>query len=243
MVFSDTTNKQGIVEDITFLLGIDINGYPLADRTRNVNERFRVVWQMIFESYGGWRYMDDNVSDATSGVPYADQTLTSGTGLYSLPSGSLTIDSVQIKTSSGGTWNRLRPVSDEEFLRRGADGAFSSDGTPWGYMLQGDILRLLPTPNYTLASAMRIYFNQGISTFVATDTTKTPGFASPFHRMLSVGAALDYAIARGLGEKKAELKNLWDDYEARLKAFYSKRWRDVAPPRIGGRRDLMREFT
>lgn len=242
MQYSDTTTKQGIIEDITFLLGVDTTSFPLADRTRSINERYRMIWQMIFESYGGWKFMDDNVSDVSTGVPYADQTVTSGTGLYALPSGSLTIEGVLIKFTSTGGFSRLIPITSEEFLAMGGDGRFTSTGTPTYYLLQGDILRLLPTPNFTLSSALRIFFDQGISAFTASDTTKVPGFSANFHRMLSIGAALDYALARGPEAKAIWLQNLWNDYERRLRDFYSKRFMARFPHQIRPGMDLMDEF-
>mgnify|MGYP006408286223 FL=1 len=55
MQFSDTSNLDGIVQDITFLLGnIGTTEYVLNDRARNVNERYRQVWEVIFNAYGGW---------------------------------------------------------------------------------------------------------------------------------------------------------------------------------------------
>lgn len=243
MQFSDTSTKQGLIEDITFLLGIDTNGYSLADRTRNINERFKVVWQMIFESYGGWQFIDDNTSDTSTGVPYADQTITSGTGLYSLPTGALTVRQVSI-VNSGGTREILSPLTPEEFLQIGGDASFTSTGVPTYYMLQGDILRLLPVPNFTVSSTgIRVYFDQGISAFAATDTTKVPGFASPFHRALSVGAALDFAIARNMDRHVVYLQALWQDYERRIKQFYSKRFLERFPQQIGSGQDLVEEFS
>lgn len=243
MVFSDTSNLTGIVEDITFLLGLDTNAFSLKDRTRCVNERYRAILQTIFECSGGWKFMDDNTSDASTGVPYADQTITSGTGLYVLPTGSLTIDGVEIK-NSGGTWERLTPISHEDFLNMGGDALFNSNSTPRYYMLQGDVLRLLSTPNYTQAASLRIFFSQDISTFAYTDTTKVPGFAVMFHRMLSVGAALDYAMTRaGMESKAANLSNVWNDYMFRLREFYSKRFKDMSPGRIRPAYDLVNDFS
>lgn len=242
MVFSDTSTKQGLVEDITFWLGQDANAFPLADRVRSINERYRQVWTMIFSSYGGWMFMDDNTSDTTTGVPYADQTLTSGTSLYALPSTALTINSVSILGSGGSRQIDLKGISYEEYKELGGDATNTSNATPRYYILQGDVLRLVPTPNYTQSSGLRIYFDQGISAFAATDTTKVPGFASPFHRMLSVGAALDYAMARGLKDKAIYLQNVWSRYEVDLRRYYAKRWKDRRPANLGGGVDLVDEF-
>lgn len=236
MVFSDTTTNQGIVQDITFLLGVDINAYPIQDRTRNINSRYSMVWSMIFESYGGWQFIDDNTSDDTTGVSYTDTNLVSGTGLYALPSSALTVNGVEVLINS--TWKRLKATTSEQLMDAGGDSIFGTNSTPAYYMIQGDVIRLLPIPNTSTTSGLRVYFDQDVSTFVYTDTTKDPGFASPFHRMLSVGAALDYAIARGIN-KRADLQNLWNDYEIRLRKFYSKRWKDRQPAKINKGRTVL----
>jgi hypothetical protein len=244
MQFNTQADEQDIVSDITFLLGgIGVTEYTLKSRARAVNERFRMIWQAIFESYGGWQFMDDNTSDVSTGVPYTDQTITSGTGLYALPSAALTIKNVAVKPTSTSVLMNLVPLSPEEFYNLGGDAAFPSNGVPLYYILQGDIIRLLPIPNFTLSTALRIYFDQDISIFLSTDTSKVPGFASPFHRMLSIGAALDFAIARNMRDKAVQLQVLWNDYEKRLKAFYSKRYLDRFPHRIGTGEDLVDEYS
>lgn len=242
MQFSDSSLKQGIVEDIDFLVGTDSTKFSTANKVRSVNERFRMIWSIIFESYGGWFFMDDNVSDASSGLPYADQTITNNLGLYALPTGALTVQHVEILTVAGGAWQRILPITYEDFIRIGADGRFTANGTPLYYILQGDIVRLLPIPNFTLASALRVYFAQDISAFAASDTTKAPGFASPFHRMLSIGAALDYAILNGQQTKANNLQAMWNDYERRLRSFYSKRFMARGNKNITPGEDLAEEF-
>lgn len=246
MQFSDTSTKLGLVEDIDFLVGTNSSNYSTANKTRNINERFRVVWAMIFEAYGGWLFIDNNISGVTGSgdIPYAEQTITSGTPLYAQPANSLTIDSVSILNSAGGR-QKLKPLTPEAFEAMGGDAAFPSSGVPEWYLLQGDVVRLLPTPNYTRSSdGIRIYFKQDISQFAASDTTKTPGFATPFHRMLSIGAALDYAIATGMQKKANNLAQLWNDYERRLKSFYAKRFTEVMQTkRIDPGEDLVSEFS
>lgn len=242
-MFSDTANNTGLIQDITFWLGVDTNAYPLKDRTRAINERFKMVWSMIFESSDGWKFMDDNTSDTTTGVPYADSSIVSGTGLYALPSASLAVNGVQIKTSSTDNFTVIKAITEKEFIKMGGDGYFSSNGTTLYYMLQGDVIRLLPTPNFSVTDGLRVFFDQSISEFSYSDTSKTPGFASVFHRALSVGAALDYAMARGLQSKVVFLKNLWDDYERRIREYYSKRLQSRYPHSIIPGNDLVDENT
>lgn len=242
MQFSDTSNLQGIVEDITFLLGnIDTNQYVLKDRARNVNERYRTVWSWIFEAYGGWHFVDDNTSD-TSTFPYGDVSLTSGTKAYGLPSGSLTVINVEVEDSNGVA-RVLTPLTYEEVQKVQAVTEFmTTNSIPQYYVLSGDVIELYPTPNYTRSSAMRVYFDRDISTFASTDTTKTPGFAAPFHRALSVGGALDFALSNSMNEKVVVLTGMWQDYEKRIKEFYSQRFKARFPSRIRVR-DAYKEYA
>lgn len=250
LVFSDDSGKQGIIEDITFLLaGTTIVDYPLADRTRNVNLRQSLVWHTIFEAYGGWLFMDDSQSDATTGVPYADTNLVNGTGLYVLPTSSIVISSAWMKATSGSTFNSLIPMTPEEYTQRGGESAFAATGIPTYYMLQGDIIRLLPAPNFTLSSALRVYFEKDFTAFTVADTTKTPGFAGPFHRALSIGAALDYALVYKK-DLAANLASLWTDLMGipderivgRIARFYAKRFKERFPSRIKAGEDLADEY-
>lgn len=235
MQFSDPSLKQGIIEDITFLLGVDTNNYPVADRTRNVNERFRMVWGMIFDSYGGWKFQDDNAN----ANPYTDINVVSGTGTGSLPTGALTIRDAQL-LDSGGAYHPLRCITDREYFDMGGDAVWNSQtGFPSYLLPYEDTWKLLPAPNFTLTAALRVYFDADITTFTASDTTKVPGFASPYHRMLSIGAALDYAMARNLKDKVVYLQNLWNDYEKRLRSFYSKRYVARYPGMLNPGRGLL----
>lgn len=171
--------------------------------------------------------MDDNVSDASTGIPYATQTVTADLGLYVLPSGSLRINGAELKTSSSGQFETLLPLTEDEFLARGGDAAFPSSGTPLFYLLQGDILRLLPTPNFTLASALRIFFDQRMNQFASTDTTATPGFASHLHGAVSNGASLDFCMSHpGMEAKAKALMGAWENFwKPNIKDHYSKRFR------------------
>lgn len=236
---------SGIIDDISFLLGngINLSNYSIQDRIRNINLRASMVWSSIFESYGGWLFMDDNTSDNSSGLPYADQAISANQGLYQLPSTALTVIGVEIKYVNGTTWIPMRPLTHEQFLDAGGDAAFPTSSTPWAYMAQGDILRLLPAANYTQSASLRVFFDAEMQLFLITDTSKTPGFASPFHRMLSVGAALDYAESHGMTSEITTLSNKWNDLDKRLRNFYSNRFKAMLPHRITPGEDLVDEFS
>lgn len=236
MVFSDTTNLQGIVQDIDFNCNTDVNSYPLTHKTRNINERFRVVWSWIFESYGGWIWDDSNQTD----LPQATTGLTSSQGLYAVPTGTLSVQGVEVLTT-GNVWQKLVPITAEIIRQRDSMGDYLvTPGQPLYYRLIGESIQLYPAPNYTQASSLKVFFSRDISAFVPGDTTKTPGFASPFHRVLSVGASIDYCKAKQLAQLQGLLLE-WADFEKRIKAFYSSRYEEMFPARMF-QYDIYREF-
>ena len=231
MQFNDAANKQGIVQDITFLTGVDTNKYSLADRTRNVNEWLRNAWVWIFQSYGGWEFADDNQTSAPSTLPTATQNLVSGTGVYGLPTGSLSINRVEILQTDGLTWFQLEPIALEQIPY--AEGRFlQTNGMPRFYRLVGDLVKLYPTPNYSVTNGIKIFFEQEMTNFVASDTTAVPGFASPFHRILSLGASYDYAMANGIDDKIQSLLPQIAAKKADLMKFYQSRFTEMFPTRI-----------
>jgi hypothetical protein len=229
MVFSDTSTNQGIIQDITFLLGVDINAYPIQDRTRNVNSRLDLVWSIIMDSSSGW-LVDDKNSEF-----YLTQSISAPAGQYSfqLPANIMTVISISFAYGDPAeTWN-LEPMTMQEIQDMGGFDNVVVPGRPKYYTLSGGLVTIFPYQASTDAteSLLRVTCDNTLQRFVYTDTTLTPGFDEPFHRMLSVGAALDYAIARG-SDKRAELQNLWNDYEGRLRKFYAKKWKDRQPAKI-----------
>lgn len=237
MQFSDLSTKQGLIEDITFWTGLDINAYPLADRTRNINERYRQVLAVVFGAYGGWKWQDDN----SNANPYGEANLVSGTAVYALPTETLRVRMVEI-LNSGGTYEILTPITEKEFKQLGGDAGFTSNGVPRYYLLYEDQIKLLPAPNYSYTNGLRVFIDRDISSFVATDTTKTPGFASPFHRVLSIGASLDYSYARTL-KNEAKLEQMWSTYMADIFTFYTERFHDRFPPKLKPGRDIVNSNT
>jgi len=236
MVFSDTTNKLGIVQDIDFWVGTNSSSYPLADKTRNVNERSKMVWSWIFDSYGGAIFDDSNQTD----LPQSVGTLTSGQSTYPVPSGTLAIEGVEVKNASG-IWIKLVPITAEQIRERNAMGEFhKTSATPIYYRVVGETIQIYPAANWTQSSSFKVFYNRGMSDFASTDTTKQPGFVSPFHRAVSVGAALDYAIKNPQIGKKELLELEWAKYEKAIKSFYTARFKELFPARVTVR-DSLRE--
>ena len=255
MQFSDTSTKQGILEDITFWTGMDTTQYPTADRTRNVNRHFLDIVRAILECDGAWEFDDTHKTDQ----PTLTANLADGQQDYELPkslttnpttlqggatAGSiLKIHRVEIQDAAGN-WTKLEQL-DQRNIPIALDEYFKNDAIPVQYDLRGNSLFLYPAPlaaSVTLVAGLKIYISREPYTFLATDTTREPGIAEPFHRILSWGASFDWFMAKNQGDKAANMKALMDEKYAQLKEFYGGRDRDktmrVIPRGISGRRSI-----
>lgn len=234
MVFSDTTNKLGIIqacERYTALGDATISGttQTLKEFTAHVNQHSRKVWHMIFMAYGGWQYDDGNQSD----LPAATATLTSGQTSYALPTGALTIRGIEVK-DTGNVWHQLKPITEEMIGEFGGMGEFfKTSGVPLYYQLVGQSIRVYPASNWTQASSWKVFFDRGSVAFANTDTTATPGFASEYHDILPIGASIEWLkINQPESTKLQVLRVDYAEYETKIKQFYTMRFQQMFPPRI-----------
>ena len=216
MKYTSSTDKQGIYEDIDFLCGSTSASYPIADKRRNVYQEYQRVATLIWDSDGTWGFDDSNTIDGSK----ATRTIANASATYQIPTTALRVEGVEI-LDNGSVWHKLIPIdyhdiegSPEEFLK--------SAGLPTRYDLQGNEIRLFPPPGtgaVTLTSGMCVRLSRNVSAFASAATT-SPGFAAPFHRLLSIGAALDF-------ERDTQQRNLLlhmkDRLEKGLVKFYSKR--------------------
>ena len=217
MEFSNSVNKQGLVDDVNFLCGTNTTTYPLADMVRNVNQHYHDVTRLIWESSDSWQYDDSNKTD----LPRILTTLVNGQQDYSVPSTAQRIHRIEVKDAAGN-WVRLTQL-DYKDVGVALPEYMETNGLPVQYDLNGNSIYLYPSPatSYvTMASGMAVYVDRDVTLFTTASTTATPGFASQFHRILSLGAALDFE--KDPGQRNlflAEKQNLTDG----LKKFYGSR--------------------
>src|SRR3990167_10419386 len=214
MQYSDTSTYQGIVQDIDFLLFGKSNiasDYVIADKTRNVNRHLDDVVSIILGCDSKWKWDDTNHTD----TPIGTFNLTDGMASQELVGSTyLKINLLKIKDSNG-KFQVVYPVDQDvsnaqnlTYLEEGAN------GFPRFYDKLGDLIYFYPKISSSLVTATdggKVWFQRGASLFLASDTTKIPGFAAQFHRILSVGAALDYALANGMTNKVTMLRGMMDD--------------------------------
>lgn len=244
MVFSDTSTKLGIIQaceqrcSITDA-GISGNTQLLKEFTARVNKWNRKVWHMIFTSYGGWQYDDANQTD----LPFASATLTADQTTYALPSSSLTVRGIEIK-DEGDVWYPLTPLTEERIREYEAMGEFQKTSSrPLYYQLVGQTVRVFPASNYTQSASFKVSFDRGSVAFASTDTTTAPGFAGEYHDILPLGASLDYLTEKRPNDSTTALiRAEIQEYEAKIKQFYTMKFSQMFPPRIRVR-DVLRDYV
>jgi hypothetical protein len=218
MQFSDASNLQGLIQDITFWTGMDVNTYTLKDRTRNCNRWYYDVFTKILQTEGAWEFDDTDKTDLpqlTTDMVDSQEDYelpkSLGTNSYTLQGGAtgggiLKIHRVEVKDSNG-LWVKLKQF-DQRDINVALPEFMKTAGVPRYYDFRGNSVFLKPAPasaQVTLSAGLRLYISRELYTFTDTDTTREPGFAENFHRILSLGASKDWFDAKpGSGGDRAE---------------------------------------
>tara|TARA_Y100000296_G_C5122078_1_gene230947 strand:- start:280 stop:1014 length:735 start_codon:yes stop_codon:yes gene_type:complete len=228
MQFSDTTNKQGIIQECESLTGIGdgrISGNTdnLAKFTRWINEAYFEITSLIIVSDGRWQFDDTNQTNQ----PVATTDLVADQRDYSVLSSLplttqdwLEVDRIEI-LNRGGIWTRL-PSRDKRDVQGPIEEIYKVSAQPVFYDFEGTSIQFYPAPNYNSTGGIRIWFKRAPLLFASTDTTKKPGFASLFHRILPYSASISYLITKDMGRAKSlELK--MEAMKARMQDHYNRR--------------------
>lgn len=227
MQYNGEANNQDIFTCIDDLVETDDNQFTLERKARAVNKTLKTIWTWIFESYGGWQYDDSGHSD----LPSAVDTLTASKVSYALPSDAIAVRGIEVKDENG-IWFKLRPITQREIQEVDALGEFNNvAGFPEYYEMVGETVKIYPAANWTQASSFKVFFDRGVVEIVPAETTDTPGFASVFHEAVAVGAALEYAKVNRQDLVPILFQD-WQDYERRIKSFYSQRFKEALPNRF-----------
>lgn len=220
MVYSDSTNDSGIVEDARWLVGANTATYKIADITRNINRWLDKAVATIIPASNMWQFDDSNYTD----YPIATTALVSGQTDYVFDVSFLRIERVEIKDENDN-WTRLRQI-DRTDVAMAMSEFQEEDGIPFYYDVSANSVKLYAASDYSQAASLKVYFQRKGSYFDKTDTTKEPGFAEIFHRYLSLGAAYDYSLKNKVSnrdELRAEIVQMESDIEA----FYARRNKDI----------------
>lgn len=225
MQFQSEANNLDLYSDALWLCGLsvsDTTSYPIKDFTRNANFGLDKVTAKIIKAKN-WEHDDTN--NTSTEILDITVALVSGTKKYAIPVTWLRIGSpVRIKTTDG-IWHTIDHKERNELT----DAELVETGVPTSYEKRGNFLYLTPTPNFSQAASLEVPFQRGASYFVYTDTTKTPGFATPFHRLVSLYAAKDYCKTNGLFSRVTDINMSIKELENDLVLHYETRDDDEQP--------------
>lgn len=202
MQLSGETNNLDLYSDARYWCGIPLTDTDILDLptfVRSANFGLDRVIALVLRADGKWQFDDTN----NSATELLDTTtnLVAGTEKYAIALTWLKIKKIRIKNSAGDLVT-LHPI-DRDVL---SDLQLRADaGDPKRYDKLGNWIYPHPKPNYSSPNGMEIQYQRGASYFVFDDTTKTPGFATQFHRLISLYGALDYCNINDLDKRAAKI--------------------------------------
>lgn len=224
--------------DVDFLCGSTSATYTTTSKRRNMNIAYNDVNRLIWEADGGWNYDDSNATT----LPKAYATMVHNQQDYSIPSTAQRIERVEV-IDGAGNFIKLKPLDKQEVTTGLPEFLGGDAGLPLYYEVVGRSVLLYPTPHsahVTLASGLYVYMQRDVTELAVTASTTEPGFAKPFHRILSYAAAIDFSQDDNRREFLLRQKARLEDGLAR---FYSKRAPEVKTQIKPGSRRKWRQYT
>jgi hypothetical protein len=229
MKINSVQNQQdSLYHDAKTILGIlttssDLTSYPLNEFFRSANDWNRQTHTLIMKTQSAWRYDDSNFTD----FPEATTPLVNNQQDYTLPSTAQTIKRVEV-LDGNGNYQPLTLITLQDIIKQGYSVSefYKTAGLPVFYMLDGRSILLFPKPasgQVTLTAGLKVYFDRNADAFSITDTSTVPGFETNFHRLISCGAALDFAQSRQLINSINILTPKLSSLKSDLIEFYSSR--------------------
>ncbi len=213
MQFSDTSNREGLIQHCETLTGLGVAAISgdsnlLKDFTTLMNRWAYKTTLWIWRAEGTWEFDDESKTD----LPIFTNDLVAGQQDYALPTS--TAGSLQGTTTLGaalkvyrvevldseGDYRLLKQIDKSE-IKVALSEYEDEDGLPHSYDLLANSIFLYPAPaasDVTITDGLKLYIAREIDAFVNGDTTKEPGFAEPLHSILSVGSSRDWMQANGI---------------------------------------------
>lgn len=227
LVFSDTTNRRGLVQLIDDLAGTDSNIYSIEEKTRDINLALDRALALIFQVGGTWNFDDSNHAD----YPIISTNIVAGQRDYSFTVDEdqnliLDIHKVMI-ADENGNFRQMWPsdVSSGQSPTGFYDG-LNTRGQPNTYDKLSNAFFLDPIPNYSYTNGLKVYVSREGSYFAKTDTTKKPGIAGLFHEYLALRPAYQFCFRNNL-KKAPTLKAEMIEMENAMMEHYKAREKDV----------------
>lgn len=244
MQYSDTTNKNGLLQRCEFWTGVGdagITGDSLrkAQFTQAMNNWYHKVVTMILDSRDDVDFDDPNLTDQ----PTFTFPLKASQRDYNLALSEKILKIKRVDVCWNGTGNtcyKARRLDSSE-IQRGlgndsdVDDYFTEEDPRYDLMNNGYTIKLYPQANathVTNSGVIRVESVREIDEFTTSDTTQEPGFDEPFHEMLAIGASYEWLLVNETENATliSRLEQMLADYEGRLRRHYGMKVEDTPMP-------------
>lgn len=234
--FSDTTNKDGIIQNIEDECGFndgDISGDTtlLAKFTGDINIALDAIFAWIFNVGGIWQFDDYNHVD----YPIITTDINSSQREYSFVtdgSGNIILDIYKVMVADpDGIFHEIKQVDQQsmntpnENVDSFYDGV-NTEGTPLRYDMTANGIFLDVIPNYSQTGGLKVFINREATYFTTSDTAKKAGFSGLFHYLLVLLPSFKYARIHSLPQRE-RLKEDMLEMRKELEDSYGNRSRDI----------------
>ena len=225
MKFSSSSDNQGIIEVINDLCDTDSTSFPTARKLAYINAEYEKVIGTLIANRGSFDFDDSNYTT----FPIGTIDLINSQNDYPIDETFLVIERVEVKDADGN-WQLLQPL-DRRMIGTAVSEFMKTDGFPMYYDKTGSSLNLYPAPatgSVTMTAGLKVFFQRTASLFTAADTTKEPGFSSPYHMILAYAGSIPFCMKYkkdrvALYEKRKD--DLWKD----MLDFEASKEKDIKP--------------
>lgn len=228
MVFSDSTDRDGIIElieDMTGTQSATTSSYTLKTKTRDVNNAYANYFLIGFQAEGRWQLDDTNHTK----YPIITTNLVANQLDYSFTvdeQSNQILDIYRVEIlDPNGLAVELSPIDQFDIKGQALTEFMKDEATPIYYDKTANGIILYPASNYNATAGLKIYYNRTPSYFVSTDTTKQPGIPDMFHEYLALRPSYQYCLRKGL----SQVNNLKQDMllmEESIRSYYAQRSKD-----------------
>jgi hypothetical protein len=237
MVFSDTTNKNGLVQFYEKEIGAnygDVSGNAelLAEFTARVNktlDNYLLLWS---SSAGTWQGDDQNFTN----YPIITANIVSGQRDYSFTvddNSNRITDVSKVLILPSATATEYVPITPIDELTTGEILTNTNTGIPRQYGKLSNAIFLDVIPNYSKSAGIKMVVNREGSYATVSDTTKIMG-VPVYHEYFYLRPAYEIASIKGLSNL-AELRNKVMELEGdeknritgKIQEFFSTREKDA----------------
>lgn len=235
MVFSDTVNNLGGVQQVRSLMRVDATQWPTYKIVNSYNNWLDTVTGYAIGADRRFQWDDSNHTK----LPIGTTNLVANQSDYSFltdEQGNAIINLIGIEIQdASGVYRKLvnRDMKDSDVAE---DELLRTAGLPTQYdKIADNIIRLVPKPLTSVTAGLKFYFQRTGSYFAAADTTKAPGVSPLLHRGFVIAAAYDGALTLGLQNLQPLSVELQKE-EDKMKQYFSIRNTDeiavMTPPEV-----------